>query len=31
MTLYYDYKGWGVYTTDFPEGDCQPYGESGLK
>jgi hypothetical protein len=29
MTLYYEYKGWGPYTTDFPEIDSQTYVERG--
>ena len=29
MTLYYEYRGWGVYTTPFLEEDKQPYEQSG--
>jgi hypothetical protein len=29
MTLYYEYMGWGPYTTDFPEIDKQTYAERG--
>lgn len=29
MTKYYEYMGWGEYTTDFPEVDKQPYQERG--
>ena len=25
MTKYYEYRGYGVYTSDFPEEDAQPY------
>ena len=25
MTQYYAYMGWGVYRSDFPEEDRQPY------
>ena len=29
MTLYYEYMGWGAYTTDFPEIDRQRYADRG--
>jgi len=25
MTLYYEYRGYGIYTTDFPDVDKRPY------
>lgn len=27
MTKYYEYMAWGVYTSDFPEVDMQPYSQ----
>jgi hypothetical protein len=27
MTKYYEYMGWGVYTSDFPAVDMQPYSQ----
>lgn len=27
MTLYYEHMGWGIYTSDFPDQDMQPYAE----
>lgn len=27
MTQYYEYMGWGIYRTDFPEFDKQPYAQ----
>jgi len=27
MTQYYEYMGWGEYTTDFPEHDKKTYAE----
>ena len=29
MTKYYEYMGWGQYTTDFPEQDKKTYSELG--
>jgi hypothetical protein len=29
MTKYYEYMGWGKYTSAFPELDKQPYSEAG--
>ena len=29
MTKYYEYMGWGEYTTDFPEHDKKTYAELG--
>jgi hypothetical protein len=27
MSLYYEYRGWGIYTTQYPENDMKPYEE----
>jgi hypothetical protein len=29
MSLYYEYRGWGIYTTQFLEHDMKPYDEFG--
>jgi hypothetical protein len=29
MTKYYEYRGWGVYTTDYPEKDKEKYSQEG--
>jgi len=29
MTMYYEFRGWGLYTTDFPEHDKKSYKELG--
>jgi hypothetical protein len=31
MTRYYEYKGWGTYTTDFPEIDRMSYKDRGME
>lgn len=29
MTMYYEFRGWGEYTTDYPEHDKKTYKELG--
>jgi len=28
-TKYYEYMGWGAYSTEYPDWDCVTYGEHG--